>query len=44
MLVVNAPFGFEEDAARVLNALKQGLATDDPEDDMQVHIERLVEE
>ncbi|MFT8769637.1 MAG: 23S rRNA (adenine(2030)-N(6))-methyltransferase RlmJ [Gluconobacter cerinus] len=44
MLVVNAPFGFEENAARVLNALKQGLATDDPEDDMQVHIERLVEE
>ncbi|MBS1030005.1 23S rRNA (adenine(2030)-N(6))-methyltransferase RlmJ [Gluconobacter cerinus] len=44
MLVVNAPFGFEEDAARVLNALKLGLATDDPEDDMQVHIERLVEE
>ncbi|MBS1036608.1 MULTISPECIES: 23S rRNA (adenine(2030)-N(6))-methyltransferase RlmJ [Gluconobacter] len=44
MLVVNAPFGFKEDAARVLNALKQGLATDDPEDDMQVHIERLVEE
>ncbi|MFT8950779.1 MAG: 23S rRNA (adenine(2030)-N(6))-methyltransferase RlmJ [Gluconobacter sp.] len=44
MLVVNAPFGFEEDAARVLNALKQGLATDNPEDDMQVHIERLVEE
>ena len=44
MLVVNAPFGFEEDAARVLNALKQGLATDDPEDDMQVHLERLVEE
>nr|WP_244974397.1 23S rRNA (adenine(2030)-N(6))-methyltransferase RlmJ [Gluconobacter cerinus] len=44
MLVVNAPFGFEEDATRVLNALKLGLATDDPEDDMQVHIERLVEE
>ena len=44
MLVVNAPFGFEEDAARVLNALKLGLAMDDPEDDMQVHIERLVEE
>ena len=44
MLVVNAPFSFEEDAARVLNALKLGLATDDPEDDMQVHIERLVEE
>nr|WP_252349832.1 23S rRNA (adenine(2030)-N(6))-methyltransferase RlmJ [Gluconobacter cerinus] len=44
MLVVNAPFGFEEDAGRVLNALKQGFATDDPEDDMQVHIERLVEE
>ncbi|WP_418609257.1 23S rRNA (adenine(2030)-N(6))-methyltransferase RlmJ [Gluconobacter cerinus] len=44
MLVVNAPFGFEEDAARVLNALKLGLATNDPEDDMQVHIERLVEE
>ena len=44
MLVVNAPFGFEEDAARVLNALKLGIATDDPEDDMQVHIERLVEE
>lgn len=44
MLVVNAPFGFKEDAARVLNALKLGLATNDPEDDMQVHIERLVEE
>ena len=43
MLVVNAPYGFENEARAVLEAMKTGLATEDRED-MQVHIERLAEE
>ena len=43
MLVVNAPYGFENEARAILDAMKTELATEDRED-MQVHIERLAEE
>ncbi|MEW9272778.1 23S rRNA (adenine(2030)-N(6))-methyltransferase RlmJ [Gluconobacter oxydans] len=43
LLVVNAPFGFEEDARNILEALATGLRSPEAED-IQINIERLAEE
>lgn len=43
LIVVNAPFGFEDEAREILAALAGGLRTPDA-DDIQINIERLAEE